>query len=128
MNTEPAVSSSQSQNGKNFGRAIVMGAGMAGLWTARALIDHFDEVWILDRDRLPEGSEFRSGVPQARQFHGLLEAGLRQLKEWFPGLTEELVAAGAVPYDVTGDVRMRVANHWYPQFASGSILLSCSRL
>ena len=105
-----------------------MGAGIAGLWTARALTDHFEEVWILERDRLPEGPEFRPGVPQARQFHGLLEAGLRQMKQWFPGLVEELIEAGALPYDVTGDVRVHAANHRFSQFPSGSILLSCSRL
>jgi 2-polyprenyl-6-methoxyphenol hydroxylase-like FAD-dependent oxidoreductase len=105
-----------------------MGAGIAGLWTARALADHFQEVLVLERDPLPEGAEFRPGTPQARQFHALLEAGLRQMRAWFPGLEEELIAAGAVPYDVTGDVRMRAGDHWFSQFPSGSILLSCSRL
>jgi hypothetical protein len=44
MNSESASSLSHSQNGKRFGKAIVIGASIAGLWTARALIDHFDEV------------------------------------------------------------------------------------
>ena len=105
-----------------------MGASIAGLWTARALIDHFDEVIILERDRLPDGADFRSGAPQARQYHGLLKAGLQQLRSWFPGLEEELISAGAVPYDVTLDVRVRVRGRWYPQFPSGLILLSGSRL
>ena len=105
-----------------------MGASIAGLWTARALTDHFEEVLLLERDILPEGPEYRAGVPQARQFHALLQSGLQQMKEWFPGLDEELISAGAVPYDVTGDVRMHAANHWFSQFESGSILLSCSRL
>lgn len=105
-----------------------MGASIAGLWTARALIDHFDEVVLLERDHLPEGPDYRSGVPQNRQYHTLLESGLQQMKEWFPGLDEELISAGAVPYDVTGDIHMSVANRWYPQFSSGSVLLSCSRI
>jgi 2-polyprenyl-6-methoxyphenol hydroxylase-like FAD-dependent oxidoreductase len=128
MNRESESNRTQSLNGKKFGRAIVMGAGIAGLWTARALADHFEEVLILERDHLPEGAEFRSGTPQARQFHALLESGLQQMKEWFPGLDQELISAGAIPYDVTGDVHMYAANQWYPQFPSGSILLSCSRL
>jgi 2-polyprenyl-6-methoxyphenol hydroxylase-like FAD-dependent oxidoreductase len=111
-----------------FGRAIVMGASVAGLWTARALIDHFDEVLVLERDHLPEGPEFRSGAPQARQFHTLLQSGLLQMREWFPGLEEELIAAGAVPYDIIGDVHLRVRHRWYPRFTSGWVLLSCSRL
>ncbi len=126
MNSEPA--SSPSQNGKRFGKAIVMGASIAGLWTARALSDHFDEVVILERDQLPEGPEHRPGAPQVRQFHTLLEAGLQQMEVWFPGLKEELISAGAVPYDVVGDIRARIRNRWYPYFPSGWILLSCSRL
>ena len=121
MKSEPASS------GK-FGRAIVMGASIAGLWTARALIDHFDEVLVLERDQLPEGPDFRSGAPQVRQFHTLLQAGMEQMRAWFPGLEEELVAAGAVPYDVVGDIHLRMRGRWYPRFPSGWILLSCSRL
>jgi 2-polyprenyl-6-methoxyphenol hydroxylase-like FAD-dependent oxidoreductase len=92
------------------------------------LIDHFEEVWLLERDQLPEGVEFRSGAPQARQYHGLLKSGLDQMKVWFPGLDEELISAGAVPYDMTLDTRARLRHRWYPQFPSGLILLSCSRL
>jgi 2-polyprenyl-6-methoxyphenol hydroxylase-like FAD-dependent oxidoreductase len=50
------------------------------------------------------------------------------MKKWFPGLDEELISAGAVPYDVIGDIHLRANNRWLPQFPSGSILLSCSRL
>ena len=128
MKNETEPFPTQSTTGKNFGKAIVMGASIAGLWTARALMDHFEEVWLVERDHLPEGAEFRSGAPQARQYHGLLKAGLDQMKAWFPGLEEELISAGAVPYDVTQDTRVRVRGRWYPQFRSGLILLSCSRL
>jgi len=126
MKNEPA--SIPAQDGKKFGKAIVMGASIAGLWTARALMDHFEEVLVLERDHLPEGADFRSGAPQARQYHGLLKAGLQQLRSWFPGLEEELISAGAVPYDVTQDVQVRVRGRWYPQFRSDLVLLSCSRL
>ena len=126
MKNEPG--STSSPNGKKFGKAIIMGASIAGLWIARALIDHFEEVLVFERDHLPEGPEFRSGAPQVRQFHTLLQSGLQQMKEWFPGLDEELIAAGAVPYDVIGDIHLRAGNRWLPQFPSESILLSCSRL
>ena len=118
----------QSQGGKRFAKAIVLGASIAGLSTARALSDHFEEVLVLERDQLPEGADFRPGVPQARQYHILLQSGLKQMREWFPGLEQELIAAGAVSFDPTGDVRMRALNQWYPQFPLGSTLLSCSRL
>ena len=126
MSNEP--DSSPTRSGKKFGKAIVMGASIAGLWTARALTDHFEEVILIERDQLPEGPEFRSGAPQARQYHTLLYAGLQQMKIWFPGLEEELIAAGAIPYDITKDVHLRIRNNWYPRFPSGWILLCCSRL
>ncbi len=122
------VSTPQPQNGKRFGKAIVMGASIAGLWTARALSDHFEEVILFERDHLPEGPEFRSGAPQVRQFHTLLHSGLQQMKTWFPGLYEELVSAGAVPYDLVDDIHLRLRNRWLPKYPSGYILLSCSRL
>jgi 2-polyprenyl-6-methoxyphenol hydroxylase-like FAD-dependent oxidoreductase len=50
------------------------------------------------------------------------------MREWFPGLDEELISAGAIPYDPINDIRLRAANYWYPQFPSGQMLLSCSRL
>ena len=128
MNKEDASITSQLQAEKRFGTAIVMGASIAGLWTARALLDHFDEVLVLERDHLPDGPEYRSGAPQVRQFHTLLLSGKQQMQAWFPGLVEELISAGAVPYDLTNDIQMRIRNRWYPQFPSGQNLLSCSRL
>ena len=78
MKNEPA--SNTSQNGTRFGKAIVMGASIAGLRTARALADHLEEVVVLERDQLPAGPEFRPGVPQIRQFHTLLLSGLQQMQ------------------------------------------------
>ncbi|ROO52328.1 2-polyprenyl-6-methoxyphenol hydroxylase-like FAD-dependent oxidoreductase [Micromonospora sp. Llam0] len=77
--------------------AIVIGAGIAGLIAARVLSDHVDRVTVLERDRLPDEAVPRRGVPQGRHGHLLLAAGRRLLDGWFPGLTGELAAAGAVP-------------------------------
>ncbi|HSL46310.1 MAG TPA: hypothetical protein VK897_22945 [Anaerolineales bacterium] len=128
MKNELTPIPSQSPNAKRSGKAIVMGASIAGLWTARALSDHFDEVIVFERDHLPEGPEYRPGTPQARHFHTLLQSGLEQMRTWFPGLEEDLISAGAVPYDLTGDTHLRMRNRWYPRFTSGWVLLSCSRL
>jgi 2-polyprenyl-6-methoxyphenol hydroxylase-like FAD-dependent oxidoreductase len=108
--------------------AIVMGASITGLWTARVLADHFDQVLVLERDRLPEGVAARPGAPQAQQYHILLQRGLQVLHDLFPGMAEELVAAGAVPFDMTQDVKLRSRGKWLPQFVSNQHLLSCSRL
>ncbi len=76
-------------------RAVVVGAGVAGLLTARALRDHVETVEVLDRDRL-DGAGPRAHVPQGRQGHALLGAGEQLMGAWFPGLVDDLVAGGAV--------------------------------
>ena len=55
--------------------------------------------------RFPSKAEPRKGVPHGRHAHGLLARGREVLEEMFPGLTEELIDAGAVPGDTLGDSR-----------------------
>jgi len=78
------------------GRAVVVGSGMAGLFSTRVLSDCFDEVVLIDRDNIPEAPSTRAGVPQGRHFHALLPGGLNIARDLFPGFTEDLEAAGAV--------------------------------
>lgn len=75
--------------------ALVIGGSMAGLLAARALSDYFEQVTVLERDRLPDSADFRSGVPQGRHLHALLGEGQRVLESFFPGFTAELDAMGA---------------------------------
>jgi 2-polyprenyl-6-methoxyphenol hydroxylase-like FAD-dependent oxidoreductase len=84
-------------------QAVVIGASMAGLCAARVLADRFARVVVLDRDTLGDNPEPRRLVPQGRHPHLLLTAGARLLDEWFPGLTAELYAAGAVRLDLCRD-------------------------
>lgn len=79
--------------------AVVIGAGIAGLMTARVLSDHVDRVVVMERDRLPTEAVPRRGLAQGRHAHVLLLAGLLALEDWFPGLIREMVDAGAVPID-----------------------------
>ncbi len=108
--------------------AIVMGGSMAGLWTARVLADHFDHVTIVERDQLPSEPTHRPGVPQARQYHILLRRGRLIMQELFPGLDQELCAAGAIEIDLANDLKVNFRGHWLKQFVSGHFLLSCSRV
>ncbi|MDR7273714.1 FAD-dependent oxidoreductase [Catenuloplanes atrovinosus] len=108
-------------------RAIVIGAGIAGLCAARALADRFAEVVVLDRDRLPADASARRGTPQAAHAHGLLISGRRALEELFPGLDDELIAAGAVPLDSAGDMLIHRAGRFWPRFPIGLDILSASR-
>ncbi|ORW86758.1 2-polyprenyl-6-methoxyphenol hydroxylase-like oxidoreductase [Mycobacterium sp. IEC1808] len=76
-------------------RAVVLGASMGGLLAARVLADFFETVTVFERDELTNDPVNRRGVPQGRHVHALLPRGARVLDELFPGLLDELLAAGA---------------------------------
>jgi hypothetical protein len=73
------------------------GRGFGGNWAPIGL-----GTW-----QLPAADGHRKGVPQDRHAHGLLASGRAALEELFGGLTDELVAAGALVADVQGGFR------WY---------------
>ncbi len=83
------------------GRAVVIGASIAGLLAARVLSETYVEVLVVDRDDPPLGPVERGGVPQARHPHWLLARGREVVEELFPGITDDLVGQGAG----TGDVQ-----------------------
>jgi 2-polyprenyl-6-methoxyphenol hydroxylase-like FAD-dependent oxidoreductase len=74
---------------------LVLGASIAGLLTARVLADYFDRVTVVERDVLPDGPEHRRGVPQDRHPHLLQAGGAQALDDLFPGILDELEAAGS---------------------------------
>ncbi|AYF73825.1 FAD-dependent oxidoreductase [Nocardia yunnanensis] len=86
--------------------AIVIGAGIAGLLTARVLAEFCTRVTILERDTADAGT-VRRGVGQGRHLHGLLDRGRAVLEDLYPGCTAELVAAGAHTAEVL------VGTRWY---------------
>jgi len=91
------------------GTAVVLGGSMAGLCAARALHDWFESVVVLERDTFPAQPEIRDGAPQTGQPHAMLEAGRVTLGDFFPGFSEELLDAGGLELDMSGDVI------WYDQ-------------
>jgi 2-polyprenyl-6-methoxyphenol hydroxylase-like FAD-dependent oxidoreductase len=91
----------------SWGRAVVVGASMAGLLAARVLADYFSQVTIIERDALPTQVEARKGVPQGKHVHLLMIRGADIIAELFPGIFTELEAAGSLPVSPTEDF------HWY---------------
>lgn len=85
--------------------AILIGGSMAGLLAAKVLSDRYRHVTLIDRDTFPAVGQQRRGVPQGVHTHGLLCSGRRVMDRHFPGLSDELLAAGAVPGDVARDAR-----------------------
>lgn len=80
-------------------RAVVLGASMGGLLAARVLAGFYGSVTVVERDVLPDNPANRRGVPQGRHGHALLARGAQALGEFFPGIHDELVAAGAPVWD-----------------------------
>jgi 2-polyprenyl-6-methoxyphenol hydroxylase-like FAD-dependent oxidoreductase len=85
-------------------RAVVVGGGIGGLSVAGVLAGCFEQVYILERDRLTACAESRSGTAQDRHPHGLLAGGLKALGEIFPGFERDLVEAGAASVGVAQDI------------------------
>ena len=45
-------------------RAVVVGGGIGGLSVAGALAGYFEQVDVLERDRLPASAKSRAGTPR----------------------------------------------------------------
>jgi len=112
---------------QNRKHAIVIGASMGGLLATRVLADHFDEVTLVERDTLPPEGEHRRGVPQGRHTHGLLASGGLVLERFFPGIQRELIDAGAVKGDLSGNSRWFLEGGCLQKFSSGLDGLLMSR-
>jgi 2-polyprenyl-6-methoxyphenol hydroxylase-like FAD-dependent oxidoreductase len=74
--------------------AVVIGASIAGLCAARVLSDHYGRVTLFERDDLPEQPANRAAVPQGRHVHLLMARGANEFDGLFPGLLDDMVAAG----------------------------------
>ncbi|GAB7071594.1 FAD-dependent oxidoreductase [Mycolicibacterium hodleri] len=74
--------------------AIVVGGSLAGLCAARVLSDFYDRVTLYERDELPEEPGNRTAVPQGRHVHLLMARGAAEFERLFPGLLDDMVAAG----------------------------------
>ncbi|GAA3000364.1 FAD-dependent oxidoreductase [Actinokineospora diospyrosa] len=107
-------------------RAVVLGAGMAGLLAARVLAEVYPQVLVVDRDRLTGVGTARRGVPQGRHVHGLLARGQQILDELFPGFTDALIADG-VPTADLGELRWFFNGRKLAPGTTGLIAVAASR-
>jgi 2-polyprenyl-6-methoxyphenol hydroxylase-like FAD-dependent oxidoreductase len=107
------------QNETDRSHAIVIGGSIAGLLAARVLADRYHQVTLLERDTFPAAGEQRRGVPQGRHTHGLLASGRQVLDQFFPGISNELIQAGAVTGDIVRDARWFNEGACLSRFTSG---------
>jgi 2-polyprenyl-6-methoxyphenol hydroxylase-like FAD-dependent oxidoreductase len=111
-------------------RAVVIGAGQAGMLAAAALSRAVDEVVVLDRDGLPDGPEYRKGLPQGRHAHLLMPGGQRAMAELLPeaGLRERLLAAGAHDVPLASGMLALTPEGWLHRWRHDEHrVIACSR-
>ena len=107
--------------------AVVLGGSLAGLLAARVLADHFDQVTVIERDAYPETTAARKGIPQANHVHGLLVRGRKILEELFPGVQDEMIAAGAPVVDIANEIAWFTPAGWGVRFPSELMVLAFTR-
>lgn len=86
-------------------RAVVIGAGIAGMTAAGALADWFEQVLVLEHDRLLSKPDHRPGTSQSWHAHGLLAGGQQAMETLFPGIGDDFGRAGAVWLRINQDFR-----------------------
>ncbi|MFD0688728.1 NAD(P)/FAD-dependent oxidoreductase [Actinomadura fibrosa] len=88
---------------------VIAGAGAAGLATALALGEHGHRVLVVDPSPAPPEGDLpdaadrwdRPSLPHLAQPHTVTSVGALLLRDRVPDLWEDLVAAGALPLDLT---------------------------
>ncbi|MEW2354638.1 hypothetical protein [Spirillospora sp. NPDC029432] len=110
------------------GTAVVLGGSVAGLCAAGVLAKHFDQVVVLERDRLPPDAEHRRGVPQSKHPHFLLNSGRRAIGQIFPGFEEALIAAGGMRLMPSMDAAYCENDGWAPRKSGSMTMVYSSRV
>ncbi|MGF1426140.1 FAD-dependent oxidoreductase [Kitasatospora sp. LaBMicrA B282] len=108
-------------------RALVVGAGYAGLLAAHVLATRFREVVLLDRDEIPDSDQPRKGVPQGHHPHYLLERGANTLESLLPGLQQAVTADGVAQRDFGTAAQFLLPSGWTPRVRTGIRIQSMTR-
>ena len=85
-------------------RAVIVGAGPTGLYTAIALARRGHQVTVIDRDPGPDGGQWwdRKGVMQFHHPHHFRQQVADALLAEMPEVWQGLLAAGAEPATLPG--------------------------
>lgn len=124
MNQEKFTDSDRFKN-----QVIVIGGSIAGMLAARVLADSFENITIIETDKLPDHAFIRKGVAQSVQPHVLFTKGYRILEELFPGIGTSLSAAGAISIDWAKEFHYFTKGRWSASNPDDSDIVSitCSR-
>jgi 2-polyprenyl-6-methoxyphenol hydroxylase-like FAD-dependent oxidoreductase len=103
---------------------------MAGLLAAAVLSECYEAVTVVDRDEMPRTPMQRKGIPQGLHLHRLLSRGTQALDDVFPGLLDEVVAAGArIDGGELSRIYVRVGKYALPRsgdFRDPAALVTCA--
>ena len=116
-------------------RLLVLGAGMAGLFTALACTPGEREILILERDPpLPDGGVeaafdgwHRRGVGQLRHSHGFLARMRNVIKRRHPALLDQLRQAGCREISFTDMMPMALRETYAPRADDDDLVILTSR-
>lgn len=108
-------------------RAVVIGAGFAGLAAAAVLAGSFGTVFLIDQDEPLDRPHLRKSVPQAAHVHVLLQSGRDALSRLFPGFEEAALVAGSLKLGVRSQWRTFSARRWMDPVDTGFNVLSQTR-
>jgi 2-polyprenyl-6-methoxyphenol hydroxylase-like FAD-dependent oxidoreductase len=108
-------------------KAIVIGGSVTGLLVARVLSDYFNQVVLIEQDKLSDQPESRKGQPQANHLHALLATGKEILAHYFPDLIEALEEGGAILADMSQAARWHISGGYRLQYESGMTAILMSR-
>ncbi|MCX2948019.1 NAD(P)/FAD-dependent oxidoreductase [Lentzea sp. NEAU-D7] len=109
-------------------RALVIGAGFAGLLAARVLSESYGDVVLVERDTITTDTGHRAGVPSAHHRHPLPARGAQALESLFPRIVRELENAGAVRADLGSDCLTHFPAGPAPRDHLGLDVLSVTRV
>ncbi|WBX86127.1 FAD-binding oxidoreductase [Sphingosinicella microcystinivorans] len=109
------------------GTALVIGGSIAGIVTAKALSEHYEKVIVLEKDQTHRRTEGRPGAAQGWHLHHLLIAGQREAEAVFPGIIDDMVAAGAFRVDMGEQYRILLAGSWKKVVRSGIDIVCAGR-
>ena len=109
------------------GRAVVLGASIAGLLASRVLADFFDEVLVFDKESLDDGPMPRKSVPQGAHIHAILTPTFRVLARFLPKVLQDLAEGGAHAFDGGRDWRFHVHGSFLATGETGRQLIGSSR-
>lgn len=101
--------------------ALIIGAGLDSLLAARVLTEFFSQVTLVSPDSPAGQTALPENIWQALPSHFLAVQGHRVLERLFPGLTAELMVAGAPTVEWTADAVTLLPGGWAPRFHSDLI-------